>query len=117
MTDRQRDELLLQVAAEHESEDRAAAEEEVARERLDARSHVFSVRLSPEVYDAVRDRAESEHLTPTALIRQWVSERIEAAQGPDDPAAAVASLRREVERVARLVRPTGPAQQDVARGA
>ncbi|MGH3492318.1 MAG: hypothetical protein ACRDQ1_03645, partial [Sciscionella sp.] len=74
----------------------AAAEE--------ARSTVFSVRLSPAVHDAVRLAAARAHLTPSALIRQWVTEHV-ADTGQDDLATAVAALRRDVDRLANLARP------------
>ncbi len=41
----------------------------------------------------------------SALIRQWVTERVEATDNETDLATAVATLRRTVERVASLVRP------------
>lgn len=89
---------LAETAAEYAEEDRAAAAEE-AREA--SSSPVFSVRLSPATYDAVRQAAERAHLTPSALIRQWVSERVENA-GHDDLASAVATLRRDLDRLADL---------------
>jgi len=100
------DRLLDPVRAEYEQEEREAAEEEIReRDERDAASLVFSVRLPREMYNAVREAAERAHLTPSALIRQWVSERITSGDGPDDLDDAVASLRRDVERVARLARP------------
>jgi len=69
-----------------------------------AASAVFSVRLPPATYEAVRAAAARAHLTPSALIRQWVTERVEET-GSGDLATAVATLRRDVERVADLVRP------------
>jgi predicted transcriptional regulator len=95
------DRKLAGTAAEYAEEDRAAAAEEA---RDAANSRVFSVRLSPSVYEAVRDAAERTHLTPSALIRQWVSERAEST-GQDDLASTVAALRRDVERLARLAPP------------
>lgn len=62
------------------------------------------VRLPPTVYDAVRAAAEQAHLTPSALIRQWVSERAEDTEQTDF-AATVAALRRDIERLARLAPP------------
>jgi predicted transcriptional regulator len=95
------DQLLEAAGAEYAEEDRAAAADE-AREAV--ASAVFSVRLSPEVYEAVRQAATRAHLTPSALIRQWVSERVEDT-GENDLASAVATLRREVERLAKLAKP------------
>lgn len=95
------DELLAPTAAEYVEEERAAAEEE---SRDAAASAVFSVRLSPSTYDAVRAVATRAHLTPSALIRQWVTERVQETDSAD-LATAVAALRRDVERVADLVRP------------
>jgi hypothetical protein len=63
------------------------------------------VRLQPAVYEAVKTAAGRAHLTPSALIRQWVIERVEAAEEENDLASAVATLRRDVERVTALVRP------------
>lgn len=91
---------LAETAAEYAEEEHAAAAEE-AREA--ASSAVFSVRLSPAVYDAVRQAAERAHLTPSALIRQWVSERVDDTE-QDDLATAVATLRRDVDRLAELAR-------------
>ena len=95
------DQLLAATAAEYVDEERSAAEEE---SREAAASSVFSVRLSPATHEAVRTAAARAHLTPSALIRQWVTERVEEA-GSADLATAVAALRRDVERVADLVRP------------
>lgn len=95
------DRALAATAAEYVDEDRAAAAEET---RDAASSAVFSVRLPPTVYDAVRQAAARAHLTPSALIRQWVSERVEDT-GQDDLATAVAALRRDVERLAELAPP------------
>lgn len=95
------DHVLAATAVEYVDEERAVAEEEAHDA---ARSSVFSVRLSPETYEAVRAAAAREHRTPSALIRQWVTERVEVVDG-DDLAQAVATLRRDVDRVAELVRP------------
>lgn len=100
-TDAEIDQALAAAAEEYEAEDRAAAQEEAREEAV---SRVFSVRLSPSIYDAVRDAAERAHLTPSALIRQWVSERAEDT-GQDDLAATVAALRRDVERLAKFAPP------------
>lgn len=100
-TDAEIDEALAATAAEYAEEDRAAAAEE-AREAVNSR--VFSVRLSPSVYDAVRDAAERAHLTPSALIRQWVSERVEDTEHAD-LASTIAALRRDVERLAEFAPP------------
>ncbi|WP_007023671.1 ribbon-helix-helix protein, CopG family [Saccharomonospora iraqiensis] len=96
------DRMLAATAAEYEGEDRAAAAEE-ARESTS--SAVFSVRLPPHIYEAVREAAARAHLTPSALIRQWVSERVEDDPGDRDLSEAVAALRRDVERLARLAPP------------
>lgn len=94
--------LLDVTAAEYIDEERDAAAEETQEA---ANSRVFSVRLSPPVYDAVRVAAERAHLTPSALIRQWVSERVEDAEQTDF-ATTIAALRRDVERLAKLAPPT-----------
>ena len=93
--------MLAATGAEYADEERDAAAEET---RDAANSAVFSVRLSPTVYDAVRQAATRAHLTPSALIRQWVSERVEDT-GQSDLATAVAALRRDVERLADLAPP------------
>jgi hypothetical protein len=96
------DELLAPTAAEYDAEERAAAEQELREAENEPSSLVFSVRLSPELYTSVRAAASRAHLTPSALLRQWVSERVEL--GPDeDRSAVVAALRRDVDRVARLL--------------
>ncbi len=100
-TEAEIDQRLAATAAEYVEEEQAAAEEEAAEA---AASAVFSVRLPPATYDAVRAAATRAHLTPSALIRQWVSERVEET-GTSDLNTAVAALRRDVERVADLVRP------------
>ncbi len=100
-TEAEIDQRLAATAAEYVEEEQAAAEEEAAEA---AASAVFSVRLPPATYDAVRTAAIRAHLTPSALIRQWVSERVEDT-GTSDLSTAVAALRRDVERVADLVRP------------
>ncbi|MGH4001027.1 MAG: hypothetical protein ACRDTJ_26600 [Pseudonocardiaceae bacterium] len=94
--------LLAPTAAEYADEERAAAEEE---SHATTASTVFSVRLHPAVYEAVKAAADRAHLTPSALIRKWVTERVEATDEENDLASAVATLRRDVERVAALVRP------------
>lgn len=104
-TDPEHRRRLAEIAAEYADEERQAAEEEIReRDERDRASSVYSVRLSPAVYDAVREAAEHAHLTPSALIRQWVSERV-SVQDEGDLADAVASLRRDVERLAKLARP------------
>jgi predicted transcriptional regulator len=100
-TDAEIDQALAVTAAEYDEEDRAAAAEEA---RAAANSRVFSVRLPPDVYEAVREAAERTHLTPSALIRQWVSERVENTGG-NDLASTVAALRRDVERLAEFTPP------------
>ncbi len=100
-TEAEIDRRLAATAAEYVEEEQAAAEEDAAAA---AASAVFSVRLPPATYDAVRAAATRAHLTPSALIRQWVSERVEET-GTSDLSTAVAALRRDVERVADLVRP------------
>lgn len=95
------DRILAAAAAEYADEERAAAEEE-AREATAAR--VFSVRLPADIYQAVRAAAADAHLTPSALIRQWVSERAEHADD-EDLGQTIAALRRDVERLARLTAP------------
>lgn len=100
-TDTEIDQALAATAAEYAEEDRAAAAEE---EQASANSRVFSVRLAPSVYDAVREAAEHAHLTPSALIRQWVSERV-GCNGRDDVADTVAALRRDVDRLTELAPP------------
>lgn len=94
--------LLAATAAEYADEERAAAEEE---SQTATASTVFSVRLQPAVYEAVKIAAGRAHLTPSALIRQWVTERVEATDHDNDLDTAVATLRRNVERLASLVRP------------
>ncbi|MGH4015529.1 MAG: hypothetical protein ACRDSL_16725 [Pseudonocardiaceae bacterium] len=94
--------LLASTAAEYADEERAAAEEESPTATA---STVYSVRLPPAVYEAVKTAASRAHLTPSALIRQWVTERVETTAEQTDLATAVATLRRDVERVASLVRP------------
>ncbi len=100
-TEAEIDQQLAATAAEYVDEEQAAAEEE-ARETT--ASAVFSVRLAPATHDAVRAAAARAHLTPSALIPQWVTERVEET-GDSDLTTAVAALRRDVERVAGLVRP------------
>jgi len=104
-TDPEHRRRLAEIAAKYADEEREAAEEEIReRDERDRASSVYSVRLPPATYDAVREAAERAHLTPSALIRQWVSERV-SAHDDGDLAAAVASLRRDVERLAKLARP------------
>lgn len=102
------DRLLAATAAEYIDEEQMAAAEE--SHEAAAASAVFSVRLSPTTYDAVRAAADRAHLTPSALIRQVVTERVQEAAS-DDLTAAVATLRRDVERVADLVRPSVPDEE------
>ncbi len=98
-TETEIDQQLAATAAEYVDEERAAAEEREA-----TASAVFSVRLAPTTHEAVRAAAARAHLTPSALIRQWVTERVQETDD-SDLATAVAALRRDVERVADLVRP------------
>lgn len=92
------DRVIAPVVAEYADEDRHAAKEEVQEQ---AASSVSSVRLSPATYNAVRVAAARAPLTPSALIRQWVTERVDANSG--DLTSAVAALSRDVERVAGLL--------------
>lgn len=102
-TETEIDEQLAATAAEYAGEEQAAAEEEEEAREATA-SAVFSVRLAPATHEAVRAAAARAHLTPSALIRQWVTERVQDT-GDNDLTTAVAALRRDVERVACLVRP------------
>ncbi|MDQ2707702.1 MAG: hypothetical protein M3Z25_08740 [Actinomycetota bacterium] len=96
------DQLLVASAVEFADEERSAAEEESS---VATASAVFSVRLPPDIHEAVKVAASRAHTTPSALIRRWVSERVEQAADPAGLTAAVAILRRDVERVADLIRP------------
>jgi hypothetical protein len=100
-TEAEIDRLLEPTATEYDDEERDAAEEE---SRTAAASSVFSVRLPPATYEAVRHAAARVHLTPSALIRQWVTERVEDP-GKDDLTTAIDGLRRDVERIANLAKP------------
>jgi predicted HicB family RNase H-like nuclease len=100
-TEAEIDRWLEPTAAEYAEEEQAAAEEE---SRAATASSVFSVRLPPATYAAVRDAADRVHLTPSALIRQWVTERVDEP-GDDDLTAAIDGLRRNVERIAKLAKP------------
>jgi predicted DNA-binding ribbon-helix-helix protein len=95
------DRLVAETVAEYADEERDAA---IVETQEAAGSAVFSVRLPPAVYNAVRQAAARAHLTPSALIRQWVSERVEHT-GTDDLASAIADLRRDVDRLADIARP------------
>jgi hypothetical protein len=95
------DRMLAATAAEYADQERDAGVDET---RDAVNSAVFSVRLPPTTYNAVRQAAARAHLTPSALIRQWVSERVEDT-GKSDLATAVAALRRDVERLADLAPP------------
>ncbi len=95
------DQQLAATAAEYVDEERAAAEEEAREATVSA---VFSVRLAPATHEAVRAAAARAQLTPSALIRQWVTERVQEIDD-SDLTTAVAALRRDVERLAGLVRP------------
>lgn len=100
------DERRAEIRTEYADEERAAAEEELLeRAARDQASSVYSVRLPPAVYQAVREAADRAHLTPSSLIRQWISERVGTGDGLDDFGDALASLRRDVERLAKLARP------------
>ncbi len=99
-TENEIDKQLAATAAEYLDEERAAAEEDAREAKASA---VFSVRLAPATHEAVRAAAARMHLTPSALIRQWVTERVQEAEDTD-LSAAVGALRRDVERVAGLVR-------------
>lgn len=100
-TEAEVDRLLADTAAEYVDEERDAA---IMETQEAAGSAVFSVRLPPAVYDAVRQAAARVHLTPSALIRQWVSERVEDT-GTDDLTSAIATLQRDVDRLANIARP------------
>lgn len=95
------DQVLAPVAADYLPEEQAAAAEE-AREA--AASALFSLRLRPDVHEAVRIAATRQHTTPSALIRRWVTERVESTDSVDLP-AAVAAVQRDVETIAALVIP------------
>jgi hypothetical protein len=94
------DRMLEATAAEYADEEREAANDE---SRSAAASSVFSVRLPPATYEAVRDAAARVHLTPSALIRQWVTERIDEP-ADSDLVTAIDGLRRDVERLAKLAK-------------
>lgn len=100
-SEREIDRLLAATAAEYAAEEQAAAAEEAGEATT---SSVFSVRLPAEVHAAVRAAAYRAHLTPSALIRRWVTEQVTQPAGSD----LVAALRRDVDRVAALIDPPAP---------
>jgi len=95
------DRVLAPIAAEYIPEEAAAAAEEAREATV---STVLSVRLHPDVHEAVKLVASQLRTTPSALIRRWVTERVESASQVDLP-AAVAALQRDVETIAALVVP------------
>lgn len=40
------------------------------------RSHVYSIRLSPEEHEEVRRVADARHLPASTLVRAWILERL-----------------------------------------
>lgn len=104
-TDPDIDAALVPTAAEYIEEEAHAAREEAQAATASA---VFSVRLSPSK-DAVRAAAAQQNVIPSALIRQWVTQRVEQT-GQGDLATAVAVLRHDLERVADLVPRSNPVQ-------
>lgn len=57
-----------------------------------------SVRLPKSLLDWVRQRAATEHVRPSVLIRQWIEQRRDAAETED-----AGSLAARVERLERAV--------------
>lgn len=104
------DRHLAVTAAMFADEEREAAEEEIREAARDealreAASKVFSVRLPPSIHQAVKEVAAREHVGPTTLLRQWVTERVEReTDTTGDVEDALTTLRQDVERVARLYR-------------
>lgn len=97
------DELLDRVRADYQDEERLTADEE---QRENLTSNVFSLRLFADLHTKVRRIATERHTTPSALLRQWVAERVEQEQEAQssDLAAAVTALTRDVERIRALTR-------------
>ncbi len=90
---------LAERRAEYADEEREAAEYEM----FQARAGIVDVTLPKDVYAAVRDIATKQKTTPHALLRDWAIERLAAVDAAEDAAAVVADLRRDVERVARMI--------------
>lgn len=63
------------------------------------RSVVFSVRLNPDELQAVQQLADRTDLPSSTLVRAWIVERIRAEESISDLRAAIAVLRRDLERV------------------
>ncbi len=99
------DAMLAETAKEYAAEERMAAVEEAHEKAVS--DTVFSVRLQRDMYEEVRLAAQRAHLAPSALIRTWVAERLEAdsaAADTNDLTEAVETLARDVERIRRISR-------------
>lgn len=78
-----------------------AAEMEQGRWEADTEADPMittSVRLPKSLLDWVRQRAATEHVRPSVLIRQWIEQRRDAAETED-----AGSLAARVERLERAV--------------
>ena len=92
---------LAELRAEYADEEREAAEHEM----FQARAGIVDVRLPRDVYAALRELATKHKTTPQALLRDWAIEHLAADNEPNDAASAIADLRRDIEKLAKLVRP------------
>jgi hypothetical protein len=65
-----------------------------------ARSTVYSVRLAPDEVAAINQAADAAGVSASTLVRGWVLQGL-AAQQDETPAAIVAQLAHDVDRLRR----------------
>ncbi|MGH3197814.1 MAG: hypothetical protein ACRDOH_06215 [Streptosporangiaceae bacterium] len=86
MTNPDRD-LRDTLAAEAEHAEASRDADLPYRRRRPARSSVYGLRLPGERIEQLRRLAEARGVEPSALVRQWVIDQLDAAEQARDPAA------------------------------
>lgn len=84
MTEPRRD-LHNKLAAEAEHAEATRDADLPYQRRRPRRSSVYGLRLPDERIDQLRRLAEARGVEPSALVRQWVTENLDAAEQNRDP--------------------------------
>lgn len=70
-------------------------------------AQVYSLRIPVDRLEQLRRRAEARHTTPSALMRQWVLERLDDEATPTDGVAFLETVRTVVREELERTKASG----------
>lgn len=108
MTEKNIDEILRDEAEFVEAHKDAPLRDGTVITHKNQRSYVFSIRLSESERNALEKAADRAAVAPSALARQWISERLISQSSPTD----VYSIADALETVASQLRQVGGGADD-----